>query len=326
MLRSSAATLQGEADFPASQTTRKKRTKKKNALARPRKPRAKGRESAETAVDLPGDFHSRAYFSEISRYPLLTPDEEKTLAYRVREGDESARARMVLSNLRLVVFLAGKYTSPGVSKMDLIQEGNKGLMKAVEKFSPEKGFRFATYAVWWIRQAMVRAIFSHASGIRLPNHVNERLYSIRRTTTRLTELMGDAPGPEEISQESGMPLEVVQKTLKLKTEILSLDRSGEEQSGLHDVVEDRRLPGVEEKVEHDTLRHLIRQLLSNLDEREQRVLTLRFGLEDDKKRTLEQIGRILGFSKERIRQIEKKSLEKLKKLGSPRCLADFYRN
>ena len=259
------------------------------------------------------DDSVRMYLSEISKVPLLSAEAERELAERMAAGDEDARRRMTEANLRLVVSVAKRYVGRGMSFQDLIQEGNIGLMKAVERFDPEKGFKFSTYATWWIRQAITRSIADQGRMIRLPVHMIETSNKVHRAASRLRQELGRAPTVMEISEETGMPVQKVREILQLVQEPTSLETPiSDEDSTLGDFIQDETTSGPDEVVSMILLKEQIAKALETLMEREQKVIKLRFGLLDDRPRTLEEVGREFNVTRERIRQIEAKALRKLR--------------
>ena len=266
------------------------------------------------------------YLKEIGRVDLLTPEEERELARRASAGDPEARKRMEEANLRLVVSIARKYTDRGLPLPDLIQEGNLGLLRAVEKFDYAKGYRFSTYATWWIRQAVTRAVADQARTIRIPVHMVETMNRVARVSRQLTVELGREPAPEEVAEELDMPPERVREVWELaRQQPCSLDAAvgEEEDSRLGDFIPDEGAPGPEEAVNASLLREQLDKALDTLSERESRVLRLRYGLEARRPHTLEEVGRELGVTRERVRQIEGKALRKLKHQSRARLLRDF---
>lgn len=267
----------------------------------------------------------RMYLKEIGRVPLLTAEEEIELAKRMEKGDEEAKRRLIESNLRLVVSIAKKYVGRGMLFLDLIQEGNLGLIKAVEKFDYRKGYKFSTYATWWIRQAITRAIADQARTIRIPVHMVETINKLIRIQRQLLQELGRDPLPEEIADEMGIPVERVREILKIAQEPVSLETpiGEEEDSHLGDFIEDEDAPAPAEAASFQLLREQLEEVLDTLTEREKKVLTLRFGLTDGRQRTLEEVGQKFGVTRERIRQIEAKALRKLRHPSRSKKLKDF---
>jgi RNA polymerase primary sigma factor len=270
----------------------------------------------------------RLYLREIGKIPLLTSEEELALAHRVVAGDARAKDHMAEANMRLVVSIAKRYVGRGLDLLDLIQEGNTGLLRAVEKFDPDKGFKFSTYATWWIRQAITRAIADQARTIRIPVHMVETINKLLRTQRRLTQDLNREPTNEEIAAEMELDVEKVEHIMKIKQDISSLDasvRDDEEDSVLGDFIEDEDTVTPEESATGQLLKEQVKGLLSSLSEREQKILRLRFGLEDGKNHTLEEVGQEFSVTRERIRQIEAKALAKLKKHKDSKNLVDYLK-
>ena len=267
----------------------------------------------------------KVYLKEIGRVPLLTADEEVELAIRMEEGDESARQRLAEANLRLVVSIAKRYVGRGMHFLDLIQEGNMGLIKAVEKFDYTKGFKFSTYATWWIRQAITRAIADQARTIRIPVHMVETINKVKKTSSQLLHKNGTEPTAEEIGAELDMPTEKVREIMRISQEPVSLETpiGEEEDSHLGDFIPDDDAPAPAEAASRILLREELAEVLSTLTEREEKVLRLRFGLEDGRNRTLEEVGKEFDVTRERIRQIEAKALRKLRHPSRSKKLKDF---
>ncbi len=267
----------------------------------------------------------RMYLKEIGKVPLLSADEEIELAKRLELGDEEAKKRLAEANLRLVVSIAKRYVGRGMLFLDLIQEGNLGLIKAVEKFDYRKGFKFSTYATWWIRQAITRAIADQARTIRIPVHMVETINKLIRVSRQLLQELGREPTPEEIAEEMNMPVERVREILKISQEPVSLETpiGEEEDSHLGDFIQDDNVPVPADAAAFTLLKEQLVEVLGTLTEREQKVLRLRFGLDDGRARTLEEVGKEFKVTRERIRQIEAKALRKLRHPSRSRKLKDF---
>ncbi|MGI5943028.1 MAG: RNA polymerase sigma factor RpoD [Pelotomaculaceae bacterium] len=267
----------------------------------------------------------RMYLKEIGRVPLLTPEEEVDLAKRMEDGDEEAKRRLAEANLRLVVSIAKRYVGRGMLFLDLIQEGNLGLIKAVEKFDYRKGYKFSTYATWWIRQAITRAIADQARTIRIPVHMVETINKLIRVSRQLLQELGREPSPEEIASEMNISEEKVREIMKIAQEPVSLETpiGEEEDSHLGDFIEDHDARAPAEEASFTLLREQLDEVLKTLTEREQRVLRLRFGLDDGRARTLEEVGQKFGVTRERIRQIEAKTLRKLRHPSRSKKLKDY---
>ena len=267
----------------------------------------------------------RMYLKEIGKVPLLSADEEVELAKRMAEGDEDAKKRLAEANLRLVVSIAKRYVGRGMLFLDLSQEGNLGLIKAVEKFDYHKGFKFSTYATWWIRQAITRAIADQARTIRIPVHMVETINKLIRVSRQLLQELGREPTPEEIAAELDMPVERVREILKISQEPVSLETpiGEEEDSHLGDFIQDDNVPVPAEAAAQTLLKEQLDEVLDTLTEREQKVLRLRFGMDDGRARTLEEVGKEFDVTRERIRQIEAKALRKLRHPSRSRKLRDY---
>ena len=267
----------------------------------------------------------RMYLKEIGKVPLLSAEEEIELAKRMAEGDEDAKKRLAEANLRLVVSIAKRYVGRGMLFLDLIQEGNLGLIKAVEKFDYQKGFKFSTYATWWIRQAITRAIADQARTIRIPVHMVETINKLIRVSRQLLQELGREPLPEEIAEELDMPVERVREILKISQEPVSLETpiGEEEDSHLGDFIQDDNVPVPAEAAAATLLKEQLGEVLDTLTDREQKVLRLRFGMNDGRARTLEEVGKEFDVTRERIRQIEAKALRKLRPPSRSRKLRDY---
>ena len=267
----------------------------------------------------------RMYLKEIGKVPLLSAEEEIELAKRMELGDQEAKKRLAEANLRLVVSIAKRYVGRGMLFLDLIQEGNLGLIKAVEKFDYRKGYKFSTYATWWIRQAITRAIADQARTIRSPVHMVETINKLIRVSRQLLQELGREPTPEEIAKEMDMPVERVREILKISQEPVSLETpiGEEEDSHLGDFIQDDNVPVPADAAAFTLLKEQLEEVLGTLTEREQKVLTLRFGLEDGRARTLEEVGKEFNVTRERIRQIEAKALRKLRHPSRSRKLKDY---
>ena len=282
-------------------------------------------EEALSAEGISIDDPVKVYLKEIGRVPLLSPEEEIDLATRMAQGDEAARKRLSEANLRLVVSIAKRYVGRGMQFLDLIQEGNLGLIKAVEKFDHTKGFKFSTYATWWIRQAITRAIADQARTIRIPVHMVENINKVKKVSSQLLHKNGHEPTAEEIAEELDMPADKVREIMRISQEPVSLETpiGEEEDSHLGDFIPDEDAPAPAEAASHTLLREQLGEVLSTLTEREEKVLRLRFGLEDGRSRTLEEVGKEFSVTRERIRQIEAKALRKLRHPSRSKKLKDF---
>ena len=267
----------------------------------------------------------RMYLKEIGKVPLLTAEEEIELAKRMELGDQEAKKRLAEANLRLVVSIAKRYVGRGMLFLDLIQEGNLGLIKAVEKFDYRKGYKFSTYATWWIRQAITRAIADQARTIRIPVHMVETINKLIRVSRQLLQELGREPTPEEIAEEMNMPVDRVREILKISQEPVSLETpiGEEEDSHLGDFIQDDNVPVPADAAAFTLLKEQLVEVLSTLTDREQKVLRLRFGLDDGRARTLEEVGKEFNVTRERIRQIEAKALRKLRHPSRSKKLRDF---
>lgn len=274
------------------------------------------------------DDSVRLYLREIGKIPLLNSEEELELAKKVVAGDKKAKDKMAEANMRLVVSIAKRYSGRGLDFLDLIQEGNTGLLRAVEKFDPDKGFKFSTYATWWIRQAITRAIADQARTIRIPVHMVETINKLLRTQRRMTQELNREPTIEELAKELEMEPEKVEYVIKIKQDITSLDagvgRDGEdEDSVLGDFIEDEDSATPEESATNQLLKEQVQSVLSTLSDREQKIIKMRFGLENGKSHTLEEVGQEFAVTRERIRQIEAKALAKLRKHKDAKKLHEY---
>ncbi len=281
--------------------------------------------SDDTFEGINVDDPVRMYLREIGRIPLLTYEQELELAKRILNGDEDAKQELAESNLRLVVSIAKKYVGRGMLFLDLIQEGNMGLIKAVEKFDYEKGFKFSTYATWWIRQSITRAIADQARTIRIPVHMVETINKLIRTSRHLLQRLGREPTPEEISKELEMPVEKVMEIQKIAQDPVSLETpiGEEDDSHLGDFIQDDDSPAPQDAAAYTMLKEQLAEVMSTLTPREAKVLRLRFGLDDGKARTLEEVGKEFDVTRERIRQIEAKALRKLRHPSRSKKLKDY---
>jgi RNA polymerase primary sigma factor len=292
---------------------------------------AEAEDAGSTVVYLDDDVADdsvRLYLREIGKIPLLNAEEELKLAYEIKAGDKIAKDKMAEANMRLVVSIAKRYVGRGLDLLDLIQEGNTGLLRAVEKFDPDKGFKFSTYATWWIRQAITRAIADQARTIRIPVHMVETINKLLRTQRRLTQELNREPSNEEIAEAMEIEVDKVEHIMKIKQDISSLDasiRDDEEDSVLSDFIEDEDTVSPEESATNQLLKEQVKDILGALTEREQKILKLRFGLEDGKQHTLEEVGQEFSVTRERIRQIEAKALAKLRKHKDAKKLHDYIK-
>ncbi len=285
-------------------------------------------EDLESALSTEGiaiDDPVKVYLKEIGRVPLLSPEEEIDLAIRIKDGDEAAKKRLSEANLRLVVSIAKRYLGRGMQFLDLIQEGNLGLIKAVEKFDYTKGFKFSTYATWWIRQAITRAIADQARTIRIPVHMVETINKVKKVSSQLLHTNGHEPTADEISEELDMPVDKVREIMRVAQEPVSLETpiGEEEDSHLGDFIPDDDAPAPQDAASHTLLKEQLAEVLDTLTPREEKVLRLRFGLEDGRSRTLEEVGKEFNVTRERIRQIEAKALRKLRHPSRSKKLKDF---
>ncbi|MBR3230920.1 RNA polymerase sigma factor RpoD [Candidatus Saccharibacteria bacterium] len=281
-------------------------------------------------VDAFADDSVRLYLREIGKIPLLTPEEEADLAQRIVKGDKKAKDKMVESNMRLVVSIAKRYGGRGLDFLDLIQEGNTGLLRAVEKFDPDKGFKFSTYATWWVRQAITRAIADQARTIRIPVHMVETINKVLRTSRKLTSELNREPTNEEIAKELDMEPEKIDYVMRIKQDIASLDASvgregDDEDSVLGDFVEDEERDSPEDSAANQILKEQLSEIIATLSEREQKIIRLRFGIGGGRPHTLEEVGAEFDVTRERIRQIEAKALSKLRKNKDTKKLHEYLR-
>lgn len=279
-------------------------------------------------LDDVSDDSVRLYLREIGKIPLLSAEEEMELARRIIEGDKKAKDKMAEANMRLVVSIAKRYSGRGLDFLDLIQEGNTGLLRAVEKFDPDKGFKFSTYATWWIRQAITRAIADQARTIRIPVHMVETINKLLRTQRRMTQELNREPTIEELSKELDMEPEKIEYVIKIKQDISSLDasvgRDGEDdESALQDFIVDEDTVSPEDSATSQLLKEQVQDMLSSLSDREQKIVRMRFGLDNGKNHTLEEVGQEFAVTRERIRQIEAKALAKLRKHKDAKKLYEY---
>ena len=279
-------------------------------------------------LDDVSDDSVRLYLREIGKIPLLSAEEEMDLARRIVEGDKKAKDKMAEANMRLVVSIAKRYSGRGLDFLDLIQEGNTGLLRAVEKFDPDKGFKFSTYATWWIRQAITRAIADQARTIRIPVHMVETINKLLRTQRRMTQELNREPTIEELSKELDMESEKIEYVIKIKQDISSLDagvgRDGEDDdSVLQDFIVDEDTVSPEDSASNQLLKEQVQEILSSLSDREQKIVRMRFGLDNGKNHTLEEVGQEFAVTRERIRQIEAKALAKLRKHKDAKKLYEY---
>ena len=279
-------------------------------------------------LDDVSDDSVRLYLREIGKIPLLSAEEEMDLARRIVEGDKKAKDKMAEANMRLVVSIAKRYSGRGLDFLDLIQEGNTGLLRAVEKFDPDKGFKFSTYATWWIRQAITRAIADQARTIRIPVHMVETINKLLRTQRRMTQELNREPTIEELSKELDMEPEKIEYVIKIKQDISSLDAgvgrdSEDDDSVLQDFIVDEDTVSPEDSASNQLLKEQVQEILSSLSDREQKIVRMRFGLDNGKNHTLEEVGQEFAVTRERIRQIEAKALAKLRKHKDAKKLYEY---
>ena len=279
-------------------------------------------------LDDVSDDSVRLYLREIGKIPLLSAEEEMALARRIIEGDKKAKDKMAEANMRLVVSIAKRYSGRGLDFLDLIQEGNTGLLRAVEKFDPDKGFKFSTYATWWIRQAITRAIADQARTIRIPVHMVETINKLLRTQRRMTQELNREPTIDELAKELDMEPEKIEYVIKIKQDISSLDagvgRDGEDDdSVLQDFIVDEDTVSPEDSASNQLLKEQVQDILSSLSDREQKIVRMRFGLDNGKNHTLEEVGQEFAVTRERIRQIEAKALAKLRKHKDAKKLYEY---
>ncbi len=285
------------------------------------------KEGAIHAPEYSGKHLIEDYLHEVSSHKLLSSNEERAIARRALKGDKEARDRIISSNLRLVIKMAKQYINRGVSFMDLVQEGNNGLIQAVEKFDPERGFRFTTYASWWIKQSLVRAVANQSRTIRLPVHMNDTVARVNKVTRALTSELGRVPTPEEIAQAAGLPLKKVAIAIKASRDAMSMDNTHGIDSDGHSIqnfIENTSSPRPDEIINRKHMEHAIDDALQSLTPREREVLEARFGISNRESETLEEIGIRLGVTRERIRQIEGKALARLRHPSRGQRLIDFY--
>ena len=281
-------------------------------------------------VDAFADDSVRLYLREIGKIPLLSNEEEAELAKEIVKGSRKAKEKMVEANMRLVVSIAKRYSGRGLDFLDLIQEGNTGLLRAVEKFDPEKGFKFSTYATWWIRQAITRAIADQARTIRIPVHMVETINKVLRTTRKLTTELNREPSIEEIAKELDMDVDKVEYVMRIKQDIASLDASvgrdgDDEDSVLGDFVEDEERVSPEDSAANQILKEQLAEIIATLSDREQKIIKMRFGIGGERPHTLEEVGYEFSVTRERIRQIEAKALSKLRKHKDTKKLHEYLR-
>ncbi|MGN0165842.1 MAG: RNA polymerase sigma factor RpoD [Lachnospiraceae bacterium] len=283
------------------------------------------RENPEEIMDAISDDPVKQYLREIGNFPLLSGEEETEIAIRIEQGDAIAKKKLTESNLRLVVSIAKRYVGRGLSFLDLIQEGNMGLIKAVDKFNYRKGYKFSTYATWWIRQAITRAIADQSRTIRIPVHMSEVINKTYRVSRQLTQQLGREPSETELAEAMDTPVERIREILKISADPISLDTpiGEEDDSHLGDFIKDEMTRGPEEETAYKLLKEQIASLLETLSERERRVIELRFGLKDGTSHTLEEVGREFQVTRERIRQIEAKAIRKLKHPSRAKLLKDY---
>jgi len=288
-------------------------------------------EKMEKLISMEGfniDDPVRIYLKDIGKIPLLTPERELYLAEQISLGDESAKNELIEANLRLVVSIAKRHVGKGMYFLDLIQEGNRGLIKAVEKFDHSKGYKFSTYATWWIRQSITRAIADQARTIRIPVHMYETIHKVSRASRQLLQELGREPTTDEIAEALGMTADKVREIMKIAQDPVSLETpiGEEEDSHLGDFVEDNESPAPSDSASYSLLKEQVRNILHTLTPREEQVIRLRFGLEDGRQRTLEEVGKIFNITRERIRQIEAKALRKLRHPSRSKTLKDYLAN